>query len=64
MNKTLANLKANPKIAIYVWGLEVKGSYQIKGTTSVKTSGKGVQRDESETQCKEPGASRTIFSCC
>jgi predicted pyridoxine 5'-phosphate oxidase superfamily flavin-nucleotide-binding protein len=54
MNKTLANLKANPKIAIYVWGQEVKGCYQIKGTTSVKTSGKEFEEMKAKLNVKNP----------
>ena len=37
-NKTLANLKANPKVAVSFWdGYE---GYQIKGTVTIETSGK------------------------
>lgn len=54
MNKTLANLKVNPKIAIYVWGPEVKGCYQIKGTTSVKTSGKEFEEMKAKLNVKNP----------
>ena len=54
MNKTLANLKANPKIAIYVWGPEVKGCYQIKGTASVKTSGKEFEEMKAKLNVKNP----------
>ena len=54
MNKTLANLKANPKIAFYVWGPEVKGCYQIKGTASVKTSGKEFDEMKAKLNVKNP----------
>ena len=37
-NKTLANLKANPKIAISFW--ESHEGYQLKGTVTIETSGK------------------------
>jgi predicted pyridoxine 5'-phosphate oxidase superfamily flavin-nucleotide-binding protein len=37
-NKTLANLKSNPKVAITFW--EGHEGYQIKGTTTIETSGK------------------------
>ena len=40
MNKSLENLKSNPKIAIYIWGPEIKGCFQIKGHVTIKTSGK------------------------
>lgn len=37
-NKTLANLKANPKVALTFW--EGYEGYQIKGTITIETSGK------------------------
>jgi hypothetical protein len=40
MHKSLENLTANPQIALYIWGPEIKGCFQIKGHASVKTSGK------------------------
>ncbi|HDQ08016.1 MAG TPA: pyridoxamine 5-phosphate oxidase [Methanoculleus sp.] len=39
MKKTLDNIRENPKIAIYVWGPETKGCYQIKGDVELKTKG-------------------------
>jgi predicted pyridoxine 5'-phosphate oxidase superfamily flavin-nucleotide-binding protein len=39
MQKTLANVKENPHIALYLWGPEIKGCFQLKGTVTVKTSG-------------------------
>jgi predicted pyridoxine 5'-phosphate oxidase superfamily flavin-nucleotide-binding protein len=36
-NKTAANLKANPKVAISFW--EGREGYQLKGTVTVETSG-------------------------
>ncbi len=38
-NKTLANIKENPIGAIYVWGPESKGCFQIKGDIEIITSG-------------------------
>jgi hypothetical protein len=35
MNKTLKNLKENPKVALSFWG--DKGGYQIKGTITIHT---------------------------
>ena len=37
-NKTLANLKANPKVAVTFW--EGREGYQLKGTVTIETSGK------------------------
>ncbi|MBI5606111.1 MAG: pyridoxamine 5'-phosphate oxidase family protein [Deltaproteobacteria bacterium] len=37
LNKTLANLKANPKVAVTFWeGVE---GYQLKGTVTIETTG-------------------------
>jgi len=43
MNKTLSNLRVNPKIAFYVYGPEIKGCYQIKGVAVTKTSGREIR---------------------
>ncbi len=40
MKKTMHNLKENPKVALYVWGPEIKGCIQVKGTATLKTHGK------------------------
>jgi hypothetical protein len=37
-NKTLANMKANPKVAVTYW--EGYEGYQLKGTVTIETSGK------------------------
>ena len=37
LNKTLANLKANPKVAVTYW--EGHEGYQLKGTITIETSG-------------------------
>ena len=39
MNKSLSNLRTNPKIAFYVLVPEIKGCYQFKGVAAIKTSG-------------------------
>jgi len=44
MKKTLANLRENPKAAIYVWGPETKGCFQIKGDVSIVTEGEDFQK--------------------
>lgn len=36
-NKTLANMKANPKVAVTFW--EGQEGYQLKGTVSIETTG-------------------------
>ena len=54
MNKSLENLKANPKIAIYVWGPEIKGCFQIKGHATVKTSGTDFDAMKAKINAKNP----------
>ncbi|MDK2975508.1 MAG: uncharacterized protein PWP08_1879 [Methanofollis sp.] len=44
MKKTLANLRENPKVAIYIWGPETKGCFQIKGDVSIVTEGEDFQK--------------------
>ncbi|WAI02330.1 pyridoxamine 5'-phosphate oxidase family protein [Methanogenium organophilum] len=39
MKKTLANIRENPKMSVYVWGPETKGCFQIKGEVELKTEG-------------------------
>jgi uncharacterized protein len=54
MNKTLDNLKANPKIAFYIWGPEIKGCFQIKGHATIKTSGKEFDEMKAKLNKKNP----------
>ena len=37
LNKTLANMKANPKVAVTYW--EGREGYQLKGTVTIETTG-------------------------
>ncbi|MBI5590382.1 MAG: pyridoxamine 5'-phosphate oxidase family protein [Deltaproteobacteria bacterium] len=37
LNKTLANMKANPKVAVTYW--EGHEGYQLKGTVTIETTG-------------------------
>ena len=54
MNKSLSNLKANPKVALYVWGPEIKGCFQIKGHATVKTSGREFDEMKANLNKKNP----------
>jgi predicted pyridoxine 5'-phosphate oxidase superfamily flavin-nucleotide-binding protein len=54
MNKSLSNLAVNPKIALYVWGPEIKGCFQVKGVASVKTSGKDFDTMKATINAKNP----------
>ncbi|MDD3622077.1 MAG: pyridoxamine 5'-phosphate oxidase family protein [Methanofollis sp.] len=44
MKKTLANVKENPKLSLYLWGPEVKGCFQIKGDVKVVSEGEDFQK--------------------
>jgi uncharacterized protein len=54
MHKSLENLAANSKIALYIWGPEIKGCFQIKGQASVKTSGKDFDAMKAKINLKNP----------
>jgi len=54
MNKTLSNLRVNPKVALYVWGPEIKGCCQIKGVASIRTSGKEFDDMKARVNQKNP----------
>jgi len=54
MNKSLSNLKENPRIALYIWGPEIKGCFQIKGHATVKTSGREFDEMKANLNKKNP----------
>ena len=54
MNKSLSNLRTNPKIAMYVWGPDIKGCFQIKGVVSIRTSGKEYDEMKAKLNKKNP----------
>jgi len=54
MNKTISNLRVNPRVAIYIWGPEIKGCCQIKGVASIKTSGKEFDEMKAKINLKNP----------
>jgi uncharacterized protein len=54
MHKSLENLTTNPKIALYVWGPEIKGCFQIKGPALVKTSGRDFDEMKAKINIKNP----------
>lgn len=54
MNKSMSNLRVNPKVAIYIWGPEIKGCFQIKGVVSIKTSGKEYEEMKADINMKRP----------
>jgi uncharacterized protein len=54
MTKSLDNLKANPKIALYIWGPEIKGCFQIKGHSVIRTSGADFDMMKEKINRKNP----------
>jgi predicted pyridoxine 5'-phosphate oxidase superfamily flavin-nucleotide-binding protein len=54
MVKTLANVKENPYLALYIWDPEKKRCFQIKGTVAIKTSGPDYEKIKAKI--KEKGA--------
>ncbi len=63
MNKSLSNLKTNPKVALYIWGPEIKGCFQIKGDATVKTSGREFDEMKANLNKKNPALpARSLLS--
>jgi hypothetical protein len=54
MNKTLSNLRVNPRIAFFIWGADIKGCYQVKGVAAIKTSGKEYEEMKIKINQKNP----------
>jgi predicted pyridoxine 5'-phosphate oxidase superfamily flavin-nucleotide-binding protein len=54
MKKTLANVKENPHVAIYMYDPDSKKCFQIKGTVEVKTSGPDYEKLKKMVHEKKP----------
>jgi predicted pyridoxine 5'-phosphate oxidase superfamily flavin-nucleotide-binding protein len=54
MQKTLANVKENPHLAIYVYDADSKKCFQVKGTVEVKTSGPDYEKMREMVKAKKP----------
>ncbi|MCK9592401.1 MAG: pyridoxamine 5'-phosphate oxidase family protein [Methanoregula sp.] len=54
MVKTLANVRENPHLALFIWDPEKKRCFQIKGTVTIKTSGPDYEKIKA--QIKQKGA--------
>lgn len=52
MVKTLANLKENPYLSVYVYDPDVKKCFQIKGTVEIKTSGADFEKMKATIKAK------------
>ncbi len=72
MKKTLANIKENPKMSIFIWGPETKGCFQIKGDVELKTEGPEFAKMQETVRAKMAQAPakglmivkiREVFQC-
>ncbi len=54
MVKTLANVRENPHLALYIWDPEKRRCFQIKGTVTVKTSGPDYEKIKMQIKEKGP----------
>ncbi|MDD1714629.1 MAG: pyridoxamine 5'-phosphate oxidase family protein [Methanoregulaceae archaeon] len=54
MHKTLANVKENPHMAIYVYDPDSKKCFQVKGKVEVKTSGPDYEKMKGMVKAKKP----------
>jgi uncharacterized protein len=54
MNKSMTNLRTNPKVALYIWGPEIKGCFQIKGVAAIKNSGPEYEEMKANINRKRP----------
>lgn len=55
MLKSLANLKENPNLAIYIWGPDTGGCFQIKGKADLIDSGEKFEKMRSIVHAAKPG---------
>lgn len=55
MNKTLANLKENPALAIYAWDPETKQCLQMKGEATIRTEGAEYEEMRAGLKAKNEG---------
>lgn len=55
MSKSLANLQENPNVAIYVWGPDTGGCFQIKGKTEILSSGDKFEKMKANVDATKPG---------
>jgi predicted pyridoxine 5'-phosphate oxidase superfamily flavin-nucleotide-binding protein len=55
MLKSLENLEENPIVAIYVWGPETGGCFQIKGKAALISSGEKFDQMKAIVNAAKPG---------
>ncbi|MDD3043237.1 MAG: pyridoxamine 5'-phosphate oxidase family protein [Methanosarcinaceae archaeon] len=55
MAKSLTNLEENPNVAVYVWGPETGGCFQIKGEATIINSGDKFEKMREIVHSAKPG---------
>jgi predicted pyridoxine 5'-phosphate oxidase superfamily flavin-nucleotide-binding protein len=55
MHKTLANVKENPCISVFLYDSDSKKCLQVKGTVDIRTSGDDYEKMKKMVQEKKPG---------
>ena len=56
MQKTVANIRENPRAAIYLWGEGVTGCFQIHGDVTYVTEGEQFEAFRQKTLARMPKA--------
>lgn len=52
MKKTLENVRANPRMAMYAWDPDSKKCYQVKGRVEVRTEGPEYEQMKARIKAK------------
>jgi predicted pyridoxine 5'-phosphate oxidase superfamily flavin-nucleotide-binding protein len=52
MKKTLANVRTNPRMAMYAWDPDSKKCYQVKGRVEVRTEGPEYEQMKAKMKAK------------
>lgn len=58
MKKTIANVRENPRAALYIWGAGIKGCFQIKCDVTVSTEGSDFEEARELVEKMKPGLPR------
>jgi predicted pyridoxine 5'-phosphate oxidase superfamily flavin-nucleotide-binding protein len=58
MKKTIANVRENPRAALYIWGAGIKGCFQIKCDVTVSTEGPDFEEAKDLVEKMKPGLPR------
>ena len=54
LDKTLANLRENPRAALYVWSADPKLCVQIKGDIVIHTAGEAYETMKTQARAEKP----------